>query len=149
VTAAPSLANLPPGVVAVRIHLFERAIEEVRHALHPPWPRWVRRLYGLEQASDPEIDVEEGETTIPAAISALATGLKHRLDTVSFVAQALMELGFEIELSGDDSLVATARMSPSAARTLLELHGVAGPMLNVCDVDDSGWPRMWYGGDPR
>ena len=148
-TAARSLFDLPPGVVAVRIRLFDRAVDELRRALQPPWPRWVRRLYGLERAADPDIDVEEGETTIPAALSALATGLKHRLDTVAFVAQALMELGFDLELSGDDSVVARARMHPAAARDLLELNGVAGPMINVCDLDDSGWPRMWYGGDRR
>jgi hypothetical protein len=148
-TVAAEMLDLPPGVVGVRVHLFERASDELRRALHPPWPRWMRRLYGLEQAADPDIDVAEGETTIPAAVSAMSNHLKHRLDIVAFVAQGLAELGWDLHLAEDDSIVATTRMAPHAARTLLELNGIAGPMCNVCDVDDSGWPRMWYGGEER
>ena len=147
-TEAPVAVVTPPqGVVAVRVMLFGSASEELRRALHPPWPRWMRRLYSMEERSSAGIDVSEGETTIPAALSALGNHLRHHLDLAAFVTQGLEDCGFELELDPPDAVLATARMTPAAARDLLDRQGVAGPMCAVCELDSSGWPRMWYGGD--
>ena len=138
---------LPPGYVGIRIVLYHSPIEELRNAMHPPWPRWVQRMYQLEQASDPRIDADEGETTVAAAIAVLSSYLKHRLDVIAFVAQGLSEIGFELQPDGEDAVLATAKMTPAETRLRLEEAGVAGPMCNVCDLDDSGWPRIFSGSD--
>lgn len=135
-----------PGMTAVRLHLFDEPGEELARALKPPWPRWMRRLYELEESSNEAIDTGHAEVTASAATSAVSEALRHRLDLVAFVAAVLEGLGWEIELRGND-LVATARMTPYEARRVLEDEGVAGPMCAVCDMDEAGWPRMWYGGD--
>ena len=131
----------------MRVLLFGSAADELQRALQPPWPRWMRRLYGIEERSSAGIDVSEGETTIPAAVSAIGTKLRHRLDLAAFVTQGLEDCGFELELDPPDGVLATARMTPAAARDLLDRQGMAGPMCAVCELDSSGWPRMWYGGD--
>jgi hypothetical protein len=146
VNATAPRPALPSGKVGIRLVLFASPLEELRNAMHPPWPRWMKRLYELEEASDPEVDASQGETSVAAAISALSNHLKHRLDTLAFVAKGLAELGFEFEGDGDDAVLATADMTPAAARTLLDAAGVAGAMCNVCDLDDSGWPRIFWGG---
>ena len=135
-----------PGMTAVRLHLFDAPGEELARALKPPWPRWMRRLYELEENSNAAIDTGQEEVTASAATSAVSNALRHRLEMVSFVAAVLEGLGWDIELSGND-LIASARMTPYAARRVLEDQGVAGPMCAVSDMDESGWPRMWYGGD--
>lgn len=135
-----------PGMTAVRLHLFDEPGEELARALKPPWPRWMRRLYELEESSNAAIDAEQEEITASAATSAVSNALHHRLGIVSFVAGVLEGLGWEIELRGND-LVASARLTPYEARRILEDEGVAGPMCAVSELDDSGWPRMWYGGD--
>ena len=134
------------GITAVRLHLFDSPGDELRRALQPPWPRWMRRLYELEESGNAAIDAQQDEVTASAAASALSNSLRHRLGMVAFVAGVLEQLGWQIELRGND-LIATARMTPYDARRLLEDEGVAGPMCIVSDMDDSGWPRMWYGGD--
>lgn len=134
------------GHTALRVLLFDTPQREVASALTPPWPRWMRRMYDLEEASNEKIAAEQGETTASAAVSALATRLKHRLDVIAFAVGVLEGLQWEVELI-DDALIASARMTPYQARHVLEDAGVAGPLSAVCELDDAGWPRMWYGGD--
>ncbi len=53
----------------------------------------------------------------------------------------LQELGWEISQDGD-SLVASSKTTPDAARASLERAGVAGAMCRVCDIDEDGWPLL-------
>lgn len=134
--------------VSLRLHVFDGPAVELRHMLHPPWPMWVGALYELEQAPNPEIDVDydagEGLVTASAALSALANELKHRLELLSFVCGALESLGWEIRLDGD-TILATAPLTEQQARAQLEAHGVAGPLCKVTDIDEHGWPRLILG----
>ncbi len=106
----------------------------------------MTRLYELEQAQNPDVDASAGEVTASAAVSALSNRLRHRLELIAFCTGGLEELGWEVELV-DDVLIATARTTPYDARHALEDAGVAGPLCAVSELDDSGWPRLWYGGD--
>ncbi|HKR99953.1 MAG TPA: hypothetical protein VJU79_10620 [Candidatus Dormibacteraeota bacterium] len=134
--------------VSVRLHLFEAPGVELRRALRPPWPDWMGAVYQLEQASNEQIDVSEAAVTASAAVGALSSELRHRLETLSFVCGALETLGWSIRLDGD-TLVASAVLSRAEAREQLERAGVAGPMCKVADVDEDGWPRLAEGGALR
>jgi len=132
--------ELPRGAVMLRMHLYLRPGEEVARALKPPWPRWMRRLYELERlggAAEPGGE----EVSISAAIGAVATRLKHRLELVSWCAGALEQIGWEVAMDGDD-VVASKVTLPELARIELEDHGIYGPMSKVCDLDDNGLPRI-------
>jgi len=134
-----SAAHLPRGAVALRLHLFERPSRELERALHPPWPRWMRRLYELERYSggaDPD-----GEVSLGAAITAVATRLRHRLELLAWCVGALEEIGWEVSLDGDD-VIASKVTLPELARAELEEHGIYGPMAKVCDLDERGLPRI-------
>ncbi len=138
-----------PGNVAVRLRLFEAAGEELRDVLTPPWPQWVDRLYKLEEHQDPGIDVDAAAITPSAAVSALSERLRNRLVLVSWTLGVLQELGWEIAQDGD-SLIASCETTPDAARASLESAGVAGAMCRVCDIDEDGWPLLWWNsGDAR
>ena len=63
--------RIPVGAVAMRIPIFDSAHEELRSAIEPPWPQWMRDLYALEEAQDEGIDADADETTVPAALGAL------------------------------------------------------------------------------
>lgn len=145
-TSSATLVQPPRGRVALRLVLFEAADKELADALLPPWPRWMKRMYELEQGSNEQVDPDAAEVPASAALSTLSEKLKHRLDLLSFVCGVLEENGWHIELDGE-ALIATARMNPYEARHMLDDVGVAGPMSFVTDLDDSGWPRLWYGGD--
>ncbi|MHB8490431.1 MAG: hypothetical protein ACYDCS_14165 [Candidatus Dormibacteria bacterium] len=139
---APPEVTPPSGHVALRIHLFDRAGDELRSVIAPPWPRWVERLYELEEIEDPGIDLETLAVTASAALSALSERLHHRLVLLTWTLGVLEELGWEITQDGD-SLIATFASTADAARAALENAGVAGALCRVCDIDDSGWPRLW------
>lgn len=132
--------ELPRGAVMLRMHLYLRPGEEVSRALKPPWPRWMRRFYELERLSG-AAEPEEEEVSISAAIGAVATRLKHRLELISWCAGALEEIGWEVAMDGDD-VVASKVTLPELARIELEDHGIYGPMSKVCDLDDNGLPRI-------
>lgn len=132
--------RLPLGAVAVRMHVYAPAGDEIARALKPPWPRWMRRFYELEQrggAASPD----EGEASLSAALAALATRLKHRLDLLSWCASALEEIGWEVAVDGDD-VVASKVTLPELARAELEEHGIYGPLTHVCELDEQGLPRI-------
>jgi hypothetical protein len=133
----------PPGYVALRLHLFRPAGEELRDVLTPPWPQWVKRLYELEQRQDPDMDVDAGAITPSAAVSAMSERLNNRLGLVSWTLGVLQELGWDISQDGD-SLIASCETTPDAARASLERAGVAGSMCRVCDIDADGWPLLWW-----
>jgi hypothetical protein len=135
-----SEVHLPLGAVAVRMHLFAPPSTELMLALQPPWPRWMRRLYELERLSG-AADPAEGEVALSAAVSAVATRLKHRLDIVAWCVAALEEIGWEVALDGED-LVATKVLLPELARAELEAHGINGPLTHVSDLDEHGVPRL-------
>lgn len=139
---APSAVTPPAGHVALRLHLFDAPGDELRSAIEPPWPRWMRTLYELEAAQDPGIDVDASMITASAAVSALAERLQHRLGLLSWTLGVLQELNWDIVQDGD-SLIATRESTANEARIALETAGVAGALCRVCDIDDSGWPVLW------
>ena len=132
--------HLPRGAVAVRLHLFTSPGVEVERALKPPWPRWMLRLYELEKLTG-GAHPEEGEISLSAAISAVATRLSHRLELVSWCAAALEEIGWEVYMDGDD-VVASKVTLPELARAEMEDNGISGPLSTVCDLDEHGLPRL-------
>jgi hypothetical protein len=135
-----STRELPRGAVAVRMHLFSSPAHEVERALEPPWPRWMRRLYELERLSGATAP-DAGEVSLSAAISAVATRLRHRLELVAWCAGAMEEIGWEVSMEGDDVVAAKVTL-PELARAELETHGIYGPLGNVCDLDARGLPRL-------
>ncbi|HEY8756568.1 MAG TPA: hypothetical protein VIN65_09510 [Candidatus Dormibacteraeota bacterium] len=136
--------RIPLGAVALRIPIFLSAHEELRTAIEPPWPRWMRDLYQLEQAQDEGIDVDAEETTVPAALGALSSRLRQRLELISSVASGLRRDGWALDIDGD-CLVASRVSNPRHALEMLEDAGLAGPLCAVADLDESGWPRLYIG----
>lgn len=135
-----SRSELRRGAVVVRLHMYSSPSTEVQRALRPPWPRWMRRLYELERFSG-GTDISEGEISMSAAISAVATRLGHRLELLAWCVSALEQIGWEVAMDGDD-VVASKVMLPELAREELEAHGIYGPMSKVCDLDERGLPRL-------
>jgi hypothetical protein len=136
--------KVAPGAVALRIPIFQSANEELRTTIEPPWPQWMRDLYHLDRAQDEAIDVDAEQTTVPAALGALATRLRHRLELVASIAGGLQRQGWRLHIDGD-SLVASRVVNPQHALELLEGAGLAGPLCAVADLDDTGWPRLYQG----
>lgn len=137
------------GHVAVRLHLFQPAGEELRDVVTPPWPQWIQRLYKLEESEDPGVDVAAAAITPSAAVSALSEHLRNRLVLVSWTLGVLQELGWEISQDGD-TLIASFETTPEVARASLERAGVAGAMCRLCDIDEDGWPLLfWNSGEAR
>jgi hypothetical protein len=126
--------------------MFESAHEELSTAIEPPWPQWMRDLYELDQAQDRAIDVDAELTTVPAALGALSSRLRHRLELISSVAGGLQREGWHLTVDGN-ALVATRVANPRHALELLERAGLAGPLCAVADLDDSGWPCLYDGLD--
>ena len=136
--------RIPPGAVALRVPIFESAHDELRSAIEPPWPRWMRDLYELDEAQDEEIVVDAEQTTVPAALGALASRLRHRLELIASVAGGLRRQGWQLHVDGN-ALVATRVANPQHALEMLDAAGLAGPLCAVADLDDSGWPRLYPG----
>jgi hypothetical protein len=134
--------KLPPGSVALRLHIFGPANRELTETLRPPWPRWMRRLYELEAIENPRINVAEGEVEISAALSALKNRLSHRLDMLIWVCGTLERMGWQIDLSGDD-LIAHRVMVPQMARETLDASHVAAILPAVSEVGEDGFPRLY------
>jgi hypothetical protein len=130
--------------VALRIPMFQSAHEELRSAIEQPWPQWMRALYKLDEAQDEGIDVDAEQTTIPAALGALSSRLRHRLELISSIAGGLQRAGWQLHVDGD-SLVASRVSNPQHALELLEGAGLAGPLCAVADLDETGWPRLYQG----
>ncbi|MDQ6856370.1 MAG: hypothetical protein M3Z57_04780 [Candidatus Dormibacteraeota bacterium] len=136
--------RIPVGALALRIPIFESAHDELRSAIEPPWPQWMRDLYGLEEAQDEGIDASAGATTVPAALGALSARLRQRLDLVASIAGGLQRQGWTLDIDGN-ALVASRVINPRHALEMLEDAGLAGPLCAVADLDDSGWPRLYPG----
>lgn len=136
--------RIPVGAVALRIPIFGSANQELRSAVEPPWPRWMRDLYGLEEGQDEGIDVDAATTTIPAALGALSSRLRQRLELISSVSGGLQAQGWTLGIDGD-TLVATRVVNPRHALEMLERDGLAGALCAVADIDDTGWPRLYPG----
>jgi hypothetical protein len=138
------VTRLRLGACAVRLHLFGSVEEELKSALRPPWPEWMRRLYGLEIGADPA----PGEVTIGTALGAVAERLKKRVELASWVVGAMEDLGWQAEMDGEHLLVSKV-VVPEQAWDELEEAGIAGPMSAVCDLDEHGRPRMYQGRELR
>ncbi|MBJ7610634.1 MAG: hypothetical protein JF887_14600 [Candidatus Dormibacteraeota bacterium] len=136
--------KIPTGAVALRIPIFQAAHAELRDAIEPPWPRWMRDLYELDQAQDEDIDIDAEQTTLPAALGALSEHLHHRLQLIAFVAGGLLREGWELHLDGD-ALVATRVANPQHALEMLDADGLAGTLCAVAELDSTGWPRLYPG----
>jgi hypothetical protein len=136
--------RIPVGAVAMRIPIFDSANEELRSAIETPWPRWMRDLYGLEEAQDEGIDTDAEKTTVPAALGALSSRLRQRLELIASVAGGLQRQGWSLDIDGD-VLVASRVVNPRHALEMLEDAGLAGPLCAVADLDDSGWPMLYDG----
>lgn len=124
----------------MRLSLFGTVEEELKNALHPPWPEWMRRLSGPE----PDASPQPGEVTIGAALSAVAERLKKRLELASWVVGAMEEIGWRPEMGGQHVLVSKV-IAPELALVELEEAGIAGPLIAICDLDARGRPRMYEG----
>ena len=133
---------MAPGAVALRMPIFQSAHDELRSAIQPPWPQWMRDLYELEEAQDENIDVEAEETSVSAALGALGSRLRHRLELLASVAGGLQKQGWTLHIEGD-TLVASRVSNPQHALEMLEEAGLAGPLCAVSELDDSGWPRLY------
>ncbi len=136
--------RIPVGAVALRIPIFASANAELRSAIAPPWPQWMRDLYRLEEPQDEGIDADAGETTVPAALGALSSRLRQRLELIASVAGGLDRQGWALDIDGD-ALVASRVANPRHALEMLEDAGLAGPLCAVADLDESGWPRLYPG----
>lgn len=136
--------RIPLGGVALRIPLFESANQELRSAIDPPWPRWMRDLYAVEEGQDEGIDVDTETTTVPAALGALSSRLRQRLELISSLAGGLQTQGWALGIDGD-VLVATRVVNPRHALEMLERDGLASSLCAVADMDDAGWPRLYLG----
>ena len=132
--------HLPRGAVALRIRAYDSPSEELAGALHPPWPRWMRRLYDVERHGG-GADPAAGEVSLSAAVTALATRLKHRLELIAWCAAALEEIGRELALDGED-IIASKVTLPELAVQELEDHGIYGPLTHVGELDEHGLPRI-------
>jgi hypothetical protein len=141
----PPVTRLRLGACAVRLHLFGSLAEELQNALHPPWPRWMHRLYELEARTAQQ---PSGEVTVSAALSAVAERLKKRVELAAWVVSAMEEIGWHAEMDGDDLLL-TKVVAPELAHLELEQAGIAGPMTPICDLDDRGRPRLYEGRELR
>jgi hypothetical protein len=142
-TQTPDALTPRPGHVAVRLRLFQSAGAELRGVITPPWPAWMERLYALEEHQDPDMHVGAAAITPSAAVSALSERLRSRLVLLSWTLGVLQELGWEIAADGD-SLIVSCAATADEARASLERAGVAGAMCRVCDIDDEGWPMLWW-----
>lgn len=138
------MTRLRLGSCAVRLRLFRTVEEELKSALHPPWPEWMRRLYGL----DPDAGAGPGEVTISAALGAVAERLHKRLTLAAWVVAAMEDLGWRPELDGEHLLLSRV-LVPEQAWLELEEAGIAGPMSAICDLDERGRPRMYEGRELR
>jgi hypothetical protein len=136
--------KIPIGAVMLRIPIFQSAHDELCSAVDPPWPQWMRDLYTLDHAHDEDIDVDAEETTVPAALGALASRLRHRLELIASVAGGLQRQGWTLDIDGD-SVVACRVVNPRHALEMLEEAGLAAPLCAVADLDDSGWPKLYLG----
>src|SRR3981081_4515977 len=96
-----SAGRIPIGSVALRMPIFQAAHDELRSAIEPPWPRWMRDLYGLAQTTAHAIDVDSDETSVPAALGALGSRLRHRLELLASVAGGLQKQGWTLHIDGD------------------------------------------------
>ena len=135
-------ASVPHGAVAVRMRLFDAPHAEVRQSLTPPFPRWMVRRYEMERAEEAGVDVGAGAIPMDVAIAATAERLKHRLDMIAWAVGALSDLGWRCSLEGDH--IVAARVAPHAyALEELDAHGIDGPLVSVCDLDDHGRPRLY------
>jgi hypothetical protein len=132
--------DMPRGAVAVRLHMYRPPSREIERALRPPWPRWMHRLYELERFAG-GADPGEGEVSMSAAISAVATRLGYRLELLAWCVSALEQIGWEVSMDGDQVLASKVTL-PELARAELEEHGIYGPMSNICDLDEHGRPRI-------
>ena len=135
-----SETQIPLGAVAVRMRMYAAPAVEIERALKPPWPRWMRRLYELERLGGAAAP-EQGEVSLSAAIAAVGTRLRHRIELISWCAAALEETGWEVAVDGDDVVAAKVTL-PELARQELEDHGIYGPLSNVCELDEHGLPRL-------
>ena len=136
--------KIPIGAVAMRLPIFENAHDELRSALVPPWPDWMRSLYGLEEKQDAAVDADANVTTIPAALGALSSRIRHRLELLASLAGGLDKAGWTLHVDGN-ALVAIRQVTPAVAREQLEAAALSGPLCAVADMDDTGWPRLYHG----
>jgi len=130
----------------MRIQLFRLPSEEIRSVVTPPFPRWLRDLYGSAEVSDPGTDVDAEEVSIAAALSAVNSSLHHRLQLVAWLTSALEESGWTVALDGE-SLLATTVATAQGARERLEAEGLAAAMTLLCEPGADGWPRILHHGE--
>jgi len=137
------VTRLAVGQVAIRLYLFGTAAEELEATLHPPWPRWMESLHAIAGAGHEELDPDAGETSMAAALSAVAGHLRHRLKLASWAVAAMEELGWAPRVDGEN-VVMTRLLAPPAVLTELELAGILGPISKICELDAvTGMPRIF------
>ncbi|MGD1053969.1 MAG: hypothetical protein ABR950_09105 [Candidatus Dormibacteria bacterium] len=138
-----TLSQRPPlGSVALRMHIFGPADQELAATMAPPWPVWMRHLYELHALQSSHVDVIAGEVPVSAALAALQSHLAHRLGMIGFVCSHLEEMGWEISLTGPD-LVAHRVTAPGMAREALAARHLESALLAVGDVDEHGAIRLY------
>lgn len=139
-------ARVPLGSVGMRIQLYRLPSEEIRGVVTPPFPLWLRDLYGAEEVGDPDTDMDAEEISISAALSAVSSSLHHRLEIVAWLTGALEDSGWTVVLDGE-SVLATVVATPEGALQRLDSAGLAAAMTLLCEPGDDGWPRILHHGE--
>lgn len=138
--------RIPAGSVAVRLHAFGTAEEELAASAAQPWSRPVRHLYEVMALKSARVDVIEGRVPVSALVTAARVRIWHHLDTVNFACAHLEELGWTIQAHGAH-LIAHRVTTLAAARSALAAGGLEGALLAVGDADRDGRPRLYAGAE--
>ncbi|MDQ6748371.1 MAG: hypothetical protein M3010_09760 [Candidatus Dormibacteraeota bacterium] len=139
-------ARVPLGSVGLRLPLYRPPSEEIRSVVTPPYPAWLRDLYGSVEVSDPGTDMEAAEISVAAALSAVSSALHHRLEQLAWLTAGLEEAGWTVSFDGE-SVLATTVATPEGARARLDELGLAAAVTLLCEPAEGGWPRILHHGE--
>ncbi|MFN2451654.1 MAG: hypothetical protein ABR541_04805 [Candidatus Dormibacteria bacterium] len=126
--------------------LYRPPSEEIRSVVTPPYPPWLRDLYGSAEVSDRGTDMDSAEISVAAALSAVSSALHHRLELLAWLSAGLEEAGWTVTFDGE-SVLATVVATPEGARERLDELGLAAAVTMLCEPAGGGWPRILHHGE--